>query len=151
MGPQVPRAGRAVIQFQAAVLSSWFSGGTYEGTSSLGTPTGSRVTLTMQPTQKPLLTTQQPKRKCNLKSISLYKQLILWDFSLQAYQLFEVNEAHIKGQPVTHQEIKPPLSGGKWLLQSQPPASYTQAFCTNGFIYPHLRHLIQPSLASPKP
>lgn len=64
----------------ASVPSTAFPGVTQGGASSLGTPTGSRVTLTMQPTQKPLVTTQPPKRKCNLKSISLYKQLILWDF-----------------------------------------------------------------------
>lgn len=60
--------------------------------------------------------------------------------SLQTSQLFEVNEAHIKGQPVTHQDIQPPLSGEKWLLQDQPATSQTQNSYTDAFIYPHLRH-----------
>lgn len=72
-------AERAVLQ-AAVVLSTPFPGVTQGGARSMGTPTGSRATLTIQPTQKPLVTPQQPKRKCNLKSISLYKQLILWDF-----------------------------------------------------------------------
>lgn len=37
--------------------------------------------------------------------------------SLQTSRLFEVNEAHLKGQPATHQDIQPLLLGGKWLLQ----------------------------------
>ena len=55
-------------------------GGKQGGTGHQCIPPGSRLTLTMQPTQRLLITTQQPNRKCNLKSIFLYKQLILWDF-----------------------------------------------------------------------
>lgn len=37
------------------------------------------------------------------------------------------------------------------MLQSQPPTSHTQDSCTNGFIHPYLRHLIQPIMAFHKP
>lgn len=105
MGAQVPGADRAILHI-AVILSSLFPGETQGGISSLGTHTGSRMTLTLQPTQKPLVTIQQPKRKCNFP-LQTTDPL---GFSLQASQLFKVNEAHIKGQPVAHQEIKP-LSG----------------------------------------
>lgn len=54
--------------------------------------------------------------------------------SLQTSQLFEVNEAHLKGQPATHQDIQPLLLGGKWLLQHQAPTSQTQNSYTDAFI-----------------
>lgn len=60
--------------------------------------------------------------------------------SLQTSQLFEVNEAHIKGQPVTHQDIQPSLSGEKGLLQHQPPTAQTRNSYMDAFIYPHLRY-----------
>lgn len=53
MGAQDTGVDKAVLQ-AAAVLSSPFPGVTQGGANSLGTPTVSRVTLTMQPTQKPL-------------------------------------------------------------------------------------------------
>lgn len=55
---------------------------TQEGPNWPGTFTGIQVKLTIQPTQQPIFT-QQSKTKCNLKNVSLCKQLILWDLHLK--------------------------------------------------------------------
>lgn len=59
MGAQVYGVGELFFTQQQYFLHHSLGRGTQRGASSLGIPTGSGVTLTIQPTQKPLITTQR--------------------------------------------------------------------------------------------